>query len=414
MNAVDSGVADQLPFEKRQPKARGNFLRAAADFQTELLRVIAGFLPGVGNWELRREVSHQIYRDARRVQDLRSRCKELNSGAAGKHLSQGVPGVELITTLCAAPDALTAYGAIYGVVKPSLKQALHDYLCDDLRVFDAPSIPVVEDNIEELEKQTVWAEKTLGPACAGNGNDWWRRIAGLAAGLGDALARGSSIGVQPVREGRKIGSLPIQRSVLPDGFSEGSATRPDAEASEYREREIFHAHNFLMEIQAADSCASLLFEAPDMPWEFYFDVARHMWDETRHCHFGEIKLHALGCDFQKMGLSNVAYVMRQTLHPLDRYAALTTQEADAFPGKHAGLKDAIAHGDDLGARAWSYDISDETQHVRFGHKWIPLMIEATDDPRSYEEIKRDAANWRRDVLASSYATAAGTPLRPSQ
>ena len=107
-----------------------------------------------------------------------------------------------------------------------------------------------------------------------------------------------------------------------------------------------------------------------------------------------------------MGLSNAAYVLRQTIDPLDRYAALTTQEADAFPGKHAGLKDAITNNDDLSARAWSYDISDETQHVRYGHKWIPVMIQETGEPRSYEEIKRDAQNWRRDVLAVGYSTAA--------
>jgi hypothetical protein len=107
-----------------------------------------------------------------------------------------------------------------------------------------------------------------------------------------------------------------------------------------------------------------------------------------------------------MGLSNTAYVMRQALHPLDRYTALTTQEADAFPGKHAGLKDALAHGDELSARAWSYDIADETQHVRYGHKWIPLMIEQLDEPRNYEQLKRDAENWRREVLGAVYAPTA--------
>lgn len=108
-----------------------------------------------------------------------------------------------------------------------------------------------------------------------------------------------------------------------------------------------------------------------------------------------------------MGLANTAYVLRQTIDPLDRYAALTTQEADAFPGKHAGLKDAVENGDSISARAWSYDISDETQHVRYGHRWLPEMITATGDPRSIEEIKRDANNWRRDVLAVGYATASG-------
>jgi hypothetical protein len=131
-----------------------------------------------------------------------------------------------------------------------------------------------------------------------------------------------------------------------------------------------------------------------------------MWDETRHCEFGELKLKSLGVDIRTIGVANTAYVLRQTIDPIDRYAALTTQEADAFPGKLAGLKDAIEHRDELAARAWSYDIADETQHVRYGHRWIPVMIEETGEPRSYDEIKRDAENWRRDVLAAAYSTAA--------
>lgn len=322
-----------------------------------------------------------------------------------KHLSRAVAGVEAVESLCDAPGANAAFRAIFGIVKPALRTALKAYLQDDLRVFDAPSIPVVEANLEELDRQIAWAN--VQPEIEADApSDWLARVESLAAALGSALQAGSGGQAEPVVKGRKIGSLPVMHSVIPVGFREGLAQMPPADSEDYREREVFHAHNFLMEIQAADSCASLLFEAPDMPWDFYFDAARHMWDETRHCEFGEIKLRALGRDFQEMGLSNTAYVLRQTIDPLDRYAALTTQEADAFPGKHAGLKDAIAHGDDLSARAWSYDISDEPQHVRYGHKWIPVMIEETGEPRSYDEIKRDAENWRRDVLAGAYATAA--------
>jgi uncharacterized ferritin-like protein (DUF455 family) len=166
--------------------------------------------------------------------------------------------------------------------------------------------------------------------------------------------------------------------------------------------------NFLQEVQAADSCASLLFEAPDMPWNFYFDLSRHLWDESRHAMFGEKKLAHLGQTAAQAGLSSKAYAMRQTLAPLDRYAALATQEADAFPGKHAGLKDALAHGDSVSAMAWSYDIADETQHVRFGNTWIPVMIEKTGEPRSFEQVKEDAVRWRATVLAEVYKPAAAS------
>ena len=40
-------------------------------------------------------------------------------------------------------------------------------------------------------------------------------------------------------------------------------------------------------MQAAESFTPMLFEAPNMPWDFYFDLSRHMWDEMRRAFFGE-------------------------------------------------------------------------------------------------------------------------------
>lgn len=414
MTTAKLGDASPMAEERKRdvfsPRSRGGFLRAAADFQTELFRVMAGFVPALARWELRRELPALIFRDARRVQELRKRCAELNTPPPSKHLSAGVPGADLIRELCAAPDAPAALEAVFAIVKPRLHQLLEAYLEDELRVFDAPSIPVVEANKLELERQIAWVGGQP-ESKSSHHRDWLEGIKAKTNELDGLLHHPPKAGLPPVIKGRKMGNLPIQHSVLPDGFREAVEVpvRPAPDAP-YSERERFHAHNFFLEVQAADSCASLLFEAPDMPWEFYFDCARHMWDETRHCEFGEIKLKSLGVDIREAGISNVAYVFRQTLDPIDRYAALTTQEADAFPGKHAGLKDAMAHHDDLSARAWSYDIADETQHVRYGHKWIPVMIQESGDPRSYEQIKRDAENWRRDVLAMVYTTAAHAPI----
>ena len=88
--------------------------------------------------------------------------------------------------------------------------------------------------------------------------------------------------------------------------------------------------------------------------------------------------------------------------PIDRYAALTTQEADAFPMKHVGLRDSLENNDFVSSAAWSYDIADETQHVRYGHRWIPVMIEKFSEVRSYDQVKADACNWRESVLGKAY------------
>lgn len=390
--------------DELSPRSRGKFLRAVAGFQTELFRAEAGFLPAFGDWEIRSQLPGLIYRDARRVQDLRDRCAELGAAGPGKHFSRRAPGFGLIETLCAAADSGAFFRAVFGIVKPGLKGLLEQHLREDLAVFDAPSVPVVEALAGELDRQISWA-KGFGEFEAPADGEWLERVRGQCGALGGELAGGGDSGAAVQSAGRRIGSLPILDSTIPGGFREGTADPRLAESDTYADRALYHAHNFFMEVQAADSCASLLFEAPDMPWDFYLDAARHMWDESRHCAFGILKLRDLGRDIREVGVSSIAYATRQTLDPLDRYAALTTQEEDAFPGKHAGLKDSLEHGDAVLARAWSYDISDESQHVRYGRTWIPVMIEECGEPRSYPEIKRDAVNWRRDVLSVRYENA---------
>jgi len=58
-------------------RVRGLFLKNLGDFQTELARVTAGFLPALVIWRQRQELPALIFRSLRRVQDLRPRGREL-------------------------------------------------------------------------------------------------------------------------------------------------------------------------------------------------------------------------------------------------------------------------------------------------------------------------------------------------
>jgi hypothetical protein len=352
----------------------------------------------------------------RRVQDLRQRCRELGVTFQEMHFSRCVAGRRLIEALCEAETSAdfmqTAVVMTHGV----LASAISEYLRDNDNVYDLPSATLMEASRAELVDQMAWAETALAQlAVLPRGRPeakYLGRIEALLAELPAALLTFQSRGTEAVVSGRRIGRLPFAESVLPRGFHhlEFRSSPLTAEA-DYPVRAKFHGINFLQEVQAADSTASLMFDAPDMPWEFFFDVSRHMWDESRHAMFGEQKLNSIGSSAAKEGLSGKAYAMRQTLAPLDRYAALTTQEADAFPGKHVGLKDALEHGDAMSAMAWSYDIADEAQHVRFGTKWLPVLVGKGGDPHSVEQVKADACNWRSSVLAKVYSPA-GTNRKP--
>lgn len=395
------------------PRTRGLFLKNFADFQTELARLQAGFIPAFSIWAQRKELPMLVFRVMRRVQDLRLRGRELGVSFADMHLSEAVAGRALLRQLAAAKSVADVLQTALILVPEMLIGAIDTYLQENDSIYDLPSVPLLEASRDELKVQITWAQAALGAVReAGElapDETFTGTVRALAAELPEALRTHSDRSATPVRTGRGWGRLPLADALLPAGFLRLEyGPDPLPQENGYADRERYHAVNFLQEVQAADSCAAMLFEAPDMPWDFYFDLSRHLWDESRHAMFGEKKLADLGLTAAQAGLSTKAYAMRQTLSPLDRYAALATQEADAFPGKHVGLKDAVAHGDRVSAMAWSYDIADETQHVRFGNKWIPVMIEKTGEPRSFEQVKEDACRWRATVLAAVYKPAAAS------
>lgn len=393
-----SPVATALPL----PRERGLVLRNLADFQTELARVAAGFIPGMEEWEVRSSMPLHVFSDFRMVQDLRGRQRELGVAPGEIHLSGAAPARCLIELLAAAPGSADALEAIYGRVKVRLAEWLQGGIEAARGVYDLPTLPLLEANLELLRRQAAWADAAR-PSLGSTNADYQRAVETALADLAPALAAVDRRWAEPLRTARQFGRLPLPDGATPRGFSATATLQPKpADDAPYRERERFFATNFLQEVQAADSCAALVFDAPDMPWDFYFDAARHMWDESRHSMFGQKKLATLGIPVREVALSTTAYRLRQTIAPHDRYAALTTQEADAFPGKHQGLKEALAHHDTVGAMTWSYDIADETQHVRYGQKWLATLAKAMGDPRSVEQIKADAENWRATVLTVAY------------
>ena len=149
------------------PRVRGLFLKNLADFQTELARVHAGFVPGLAVWEHRKEVPVHIFRSMRRVQDLRGRGRELGVSFAEMHLSQGVAGRELLDKLAAAPNTADVFQTAMIDVPSAMVVAIDGYLKRNDNIYDLPSIPLLEADREELKALRQWAEAAL-PVLAAN------------------------------------------------------------------------------------------------------------------------------------------------------------------------------------------------------------------------------------------------------
>jgi hypothetical protein len=145
---TQAALSPQMPM----PRERGVILKNLADFQTELARIAAAFVPGMEDWEVRNELPLQVFSDFRMVQDLRVRHKELGVAPGDLHLSQAVPAREMLELLCEAPTSADALEAIFAVTKGHLAAWIKEVLQSSLGVYDLPSTPLLEANIELLKK----------------------------------------------------------------------------------------------------------------------------------------------------------------------------------------------------------------------------------------------------------------------
>lgn len=155
----------------------------------------------------------------------------------------------------------------------------------------------------------------------------------------------------------------------------------------------------LVEMTAAETVATVIYEQQGMPWPFYHDLARHCWDETRHALFGQAAIESEGLDFRAMP-QWVGYALHQmALEPMERYAHLATGEARYMrypPGARFDfewMRDVGKHA--LFARYLDFDWADEVLHAQFGRRWI-VQHQLGGDVKLAHQIKDMTDERRRD------------------
>ena len=72
-------------------------------------------------------------------------------------------------------------------------------------------------------------------------------------------------------------------------------------------------------------------------------------------------------------------------------------EVNAFPYRHRRIEAHEKSGDRYSEQQVRYDVADETQHVRFGKRWLPEMLKAVGEPRPLEQFVTEMLEiWERE------------------
>lgn len=393
-----------MPAASLDSKALIERLQVLQAAETWGARLLAGWLPGIAHWEAKHAAGLHLWQNLQIARDLRGRLWELRVAQPDR----GLPSTLLETVIrrlaCAQHDVEFIAGLYLGW-KGALVAAYRDYQSRTHATWDAPSLPVVQNARLLGEAQIRWAEEFLQSAAVSPAQQHlvgrWQTFAAeliAASGLfGTAAAPLPDLPpayscLLPIANARRDARFQTQLQ----GFERPSPGDVTAHTR-------WQFLNYSMEMQAAETLGSVLWEVDGMPWEFYYDAGRHCYDECRHCQMGEERLRELGHELHEFPQFVGNYAWRQLYDPLRRYGMLTAViEQDAFALKHETYKGYVTQGDTRSAEAVLYDIIDETLHVRWGAKWLPELLKVSGEQKTVDEV---VAECRRAVGENSLAPA---------
>ena len=153
------------------------------------------------------------------------------------------------------------------------------------------------------------------------------------------------------------------------------------------------------EFQAMEAAGRTLFDFPDAPWEFQLDMARQVWDESRHVEIFERLLEYMGGKAGDYVETEILWRCTQAEDPAARVAGINRGlEGLACDVFDQLIRIAQRNGDKVIEQAVDYVLADEITHVRMGSRWMRKLTEG--DPErlqralAFQEMVDEVFNFR--------------------
>ena len=153
------------------------------------------------------------------------------------------------------------------------------------------------------------------------------------------------------------------------------------------------------EFQAMEAAGRTLFDFPDAPWEFQLDMARQVWDESRHSEIYMKLLDYVGSYLGEFPESEVLWSCTQIDDPACRVAGINRGlEGLACDVFDQLIRIAQRNGDEVIERSIDYVLADEITHVRMGSKWMRKLTEGDPErlarAQAFQETVDEVFNFR--------------------
>jgi hypothetical protein len=192
----------------------------------------------------------------------------------------------------------------------------------------------------------------------------------------------------------EIPSLPAR-----DSRFKSSVLRHMEAPSDYEDLREYRFRTLMDEMSAVEVLCGCMVDSPQhLPWEYFKDLGRWIWDESRHCEMGFEGIKRLGIDpFDSSYINNYgSYAFSSSLPVVERFTVLSLlSETATIPFKIQCKEDYEQASDEIPSQVFDYDWADEAIHVTFGNRWAPVLVNHDIEALGIivEEVTKKWIDW---------------------
>ncbi|MCD9021356.1 hypothetical protein [Cohnella silvisoli] len=388
--------------------------------KVSLHRMFAAHLAHTPEWEIKQAFGHHLWLDAEHSASLRKRVSEMRKPPL--HLDK-VPDPYLeafFDEAIRAENTAELLAGIYLVVKPQLARAMRRHLEVTNPLMDQPTCRLFRFMLIDEEEMIAWGERALNAltvsaelreraeAWVAHLNSYLRAAGGLAGDLQQLSP--AEVLPAPRSDGGayRMSNMPRRDARFRDVYNRS------AKVDEYYQDEILPADERtfallfkrLREMDVPEWMGPILYKTRGKPWEYYTDLSRQLWDETRHSMMGEVGLYHNKVPFYRYPIDLKASSSLNTdFTPFESHLILWGIEQGLMnkdKGKRWEWIIAQQSGMPYAVSAQDYDWADEVLHAQIGRKWLSPEFESAEQMQEeYEKVWVRAFESKKKYIAMS-------------
>jgi hypothetical protein len=372
-----------------------SLLKRWLHLERALVLACAAWVPGAERLETKALLARTAWQGSLTAKALKQRIFELRYPERDLALGRPCPLVMLYEAALHAPGPGSLLDGLARVLLPALRSGYETYLAASDEIADGPSRRFLRLAAVEKREQ----EQELAAAAPSEGDPysaseaWCANLAGrLASAGGIALEEPPDLAIEPVvppgqafrpaaksaRDGRYFVSSFYWPDIVDPTYAYGHGVR----------LQLRSAISHLNEVWAVETAATTLVHfSSELGWDFLFDAARWLYDESRHMLMGARRLEWWGFERHEIPLGSYIIESLQGHDPIYGLAMLAFFETKNIGKKRERAGELGGLGDVSSQRDMDFDWADEAIHTGYGRRWLRAALKSRgQDPESWSAI----------------------------